>query len=735
MATVPDIPNEDRIADYTATAAQDDFTIPWVVIADSQDAAEDDIRVEIDGVRTTDFSFAGTAITGLSGIWNGGSITLDTPCVGGERVIVYSERDPRRTGYFLEGKALNMTELDKLMDDFAIQLRDLSLQLGRALKVSITEMEDGYTADDVIAEITAMVASADASETAAAASAASAAGSAALVGAAAFVRPFLDRVKSPPTSPTTGDRYLIHRTGTTGAFVGKENQGAEWDGSAWVYTGAPIAGQIVNVGGDLYQYRLGREDEAAAVSYFWRAFEGRKVSVAQAPTVFSFGDSIFAVPNTTDCFVARVAAELGGTNDNQAVSGTGIWNAAHHVFAKPKADTAKGNYLHQIGAGHNNCVYTADTTKNATTIFHELMAILAYLWGDFTPASSLSTVGAWTTDTGDALGVKPIANQSGAGSLRYSTSAGAQLNGNFTGERFILHALRGDGVSANRCADIGIVIDGSTRTPFNDAGDFEYQSFEATHIGHAVLVDNKWGKGSHAFTLTVGANVSATRPAYIDGITSMRPPAQCTPVLIHLPLRPTDLTPTTAVGAGTAKAETFRAAEAAIRKALAYFPEYPWAIVDPNGWVDGAGDFADAEHPNAAGANRYMWAVQDRIVKGEVAYDGSYTPGAAASLVNVDAVTPGLANWSRNGNTITVWGSISIDPTASGSDSGFTLPLPVPSNLANSQDLAGVAVAQDTVQQTIAISGHTADDKAWFLWRSANTAALTYRYHYSYRVK
>lgn len=45
----------------------------------------------------------------------------------------------------------------------------------------------------------------------------------------------LSSITTPPGSPVTGDRYRIIAT-ATGAWLGKENQIAEWDGAAWVYT-------------------------------------------------------------------------------------------------------------------------------------------------------------------------------------------------------------------------------------------------------------------------------------------------------------------------------------------------------------------------------------------------------------------------------------------------------------------------------------------------------------------
>lgn len=45
----------------------------------------------------------------------------------------------------------------------------------------------------------------------------------------------INSITTPPVGPTTGDRYRITAT-ATGVWVGKENQIAEWDGAAWLYT-------------------------------------------------------------------------------------------------------------------------------------------------------------------------------------------------------------------------------------------------------------------------------------------------------------------------------------------------------------------------------------------------------------------------------------------------------------------------------------------------------------------
>jgi len=49
---------------------------------------------------------------------------------------------------------------------------------------------------------------------------------------------------TPPSTPSTGDRYLINGTGQ-GDWTGHDNQIAEWNGSSWVYT-TPTVGTFVS---------------------------------------------------------------------------------------------------------------------------------------------------------------------------------------------------------------------------------------------------------------------------------------------------------------------------------------------------------------------------------------------------------------------------------------------------------------------------------------------------------
>jgi len=74
---------------------------------------------------------------------------------------------------------------------------------------------------------------------------------------AAFANPVISVLATPPGSPVDGDRYLVAASGTSGVFVGKENQVAERSSGAWVFSGAPAAGQQLSVGQLLLQYNAG----------------------------------------------------------------------------------------------------------------------------------------------------------------------------------------------------------------------------------------------------------------------------------------------------------------------------------------------------------------------------------------------------------------------------------------------------------------------------------------------
>lgn len=145
MVTVPVISTSPRWQDYTPSVSTTDFAVTWPVIGatNAEGAADLYVWVEDTGELTTDdFSFTGTAITGLTGMFNGGTVTLDT-AVSGKRVVIASARLPRRTSNFLEGKSAPMTTFDIALDDIAVQMADLQSKINRALRFPLSDDIDG----------------------------------------------------------------------------------------------------------------------------------------------------------------------------------------------------------------------------------------------------------------------------------------------------------------------------------------------------------------------------------------------------------------------------------------------------------------------------------------------------------------------------------------------------------------------------------------------------------------
>ena len=65
----------------------------------------------------------------------------------------------------------------------------------------------------------------------------------------------IDRLATPPGSPTTGDRYLVIAT-ATGLWAGQEDDIAEWDGTQWVFY-TPVTG-----------WQLSVDDETDGIYYY-----------------------------------------------------------------------------------------------------------------------------------------------------------------------------------------------------------------------------------------------------------------------------------------------------------------------------------------------------------------------------------------------------------------------------------------------------------------------------------
>lgn len=113
--------------------------------------------------------------------------------------------------------------------------------------------------------------------------------------------------------------------------------------------------------------------------------------------------------------------------------------------------------------------------------------------------------------------------------------------------------------------------------------------------------------------------------------------------------------------------------------------------------------------------------------------DGTYTP-VVGDMFNVAAVVPGAAMWSRQGDTVSVSGAVSITPAASGLTQ-VDLSLPILSNLLAPSDLAGTCGAGMVSGMAGSVWGNDVTDRARVQFTTAVTTAQNVRYTFSYRIK
>lgn len=113
---------------------------------------------------------------------------------------------------------------------------------------------------------------------------------------------------------------------------------------------------------------------------------------------------------------------------------------------------------------------------------------------------------------------------------------------------------------------------------------------------------------------------------------------------------------------------------------------------------------------------------------------GVYTPTRSAE-VNMDAeVTMSEAQYSRVGNTVTVSGRFTADPTLTATTSSFEIILPIASNIGAAEDVAGTAFCGSIVSMGAEIIGVVANDTAKILWKASDVTSQIWSYTFSYQV-
>lgn len=112
---------------------------------------------------------------------------------------------------------------------------------------------------------------------------------------------------------------------------------------------------------------------------------------------------------------------------------------------------------------------------------------------------------------------------------------------------------------------------------------------------------------------------------------------------------------------------------------------------------------------------------------------GKYTP-TLFNTTNVGASTPYEAQWIRVGNVVTVSGRVDVDPTAAGAATVLGISLPIASNLAANEDLAGTACADGVASESAAIYADAANNRAQMVWVTTSAANHGMSFTFTYEV-
>lgn len=136
-----------------------------------------------------------------------------------------------------------------------------------------------------------------------------------------------------------------------------------------------------------------------------------------------------------------------------------------------------------------------------------------------------------------------------------------------------------------------------------------------------------------------------------------------------------------------------------------------------------------------AGTTQLDGSLQcDSIVNDTGLAAGVYTPTRSAEA-NLDAnVTMSEAQYMRVGNTVTVSGRFTADPTLTTTATSFEFTLPIASNIGAVEDCAGVAFAGGIAGQGAAILGSVANNTAVVNWIAVDVTSQAWSYNFSYQV-
>jgi hypothetical protein len=112
---------------------------------------------------------------------------------------------------------------------------------------------------------------------------------------------------------------------------------------------------------------------------------------------------------------------------------------------------------------------------------------------------------------------------------------------------------------------------------------------------------------------------------------------------------------------------------------------------------------------------------------------GIYTP-TLTNDANLSASTAYSCQYIRVGGVVTVSGRVDIDPIASATDTRLGISLPIASAFANVHECAGCGVSPGVSGQCAAVVADVANGRATLQWLSADVAAHSLDFTFTYRV-
>lgn len=113
---------------------------------------------------------------------------------------------------------------------------------------------------------------------------------------------------------------------------------------------------------------------------------------------------------------------------------------------------------------------------------------------------------------------------------------------------------------------------------------------------------------------------------------------------------------------------------------------------------------------------------------------GTYTPTRSAEA-NMDAnVTMLQSQYMRVGNTVTVSGRFTANPTLAATLTSFEITLPIASNIGAAEDVSGVAFCGNVAGQGAEIIGVAANNTAKIQWIAGDLTSQTWSFTFTYQV-